>query len=125
MESLVCHLIDKDDAVIAEVERLRGDVFHVSGGEYFTRAIRDGKIVVLGCFLQNELVGGAYLSSTYQSLFIESIFVRKEYQRHSLHVGSFMFRYILEHKDIFEKIFHTSFYQCRLESSNQDSFYQN
>ena len=125
MGMLVCRLFDKDDNQVYSIEKLRRDVFHVDIGDYFEHQINDGKITVLGCFFQDKLVGGAYLSSSFDSLFVESIFVKEEYQHHPLHIGSFMIQYIFEHKDIFEKMFHTTFSQCRLESRNQDSFYQN
>ena len=125
MGILVCQLFDKDDSQIYNIECLRRSVFHVDTGDYFERQICEGKIIVLGCFLDEQLVGGIYLSSSFDSLFIESIFVKEVYQCHSLHIGSFMLRYVLEHKETFEKLFHTTFSQCRLESRNYDSFYQN
>lgn len=124
MESLECQIINKSDSRIIEIEKLRREVFHVDNGKYFIREISNDKIIVIGCFLQKKLVGGAYISLSYNSLFIESIFVEEKYQRNALHVGSLMFQYILNHKNIFEKIFNTTFHQCRLESRNQDSFYE-
>lgn len=124
MESLECQIVDKLDNRIIDIEKLRREVFHVNNGEYFMREIKNDKIAVVGCFFQDKLVGGAYLSSSLNSLFIESVFVQEKYQKHTLHIGSYILKYILNHKSSFEKIFNTTFSQCRLESRNQDSFYE-
>ena len=106
------------------LEQLRKDVFKIKDSEYYMTKILEGKILVIGCFYQDELVAGAYLSNSYHSLFVEQIFVRDDYQGSVLHVGYYLMKYILEHKEIFDEFFHTSFDQCRLESRNCDSFYE-
>ncbi len=69
------------------------------------------------------MIGGIYLSDSYSSLFVEQIFVSKNYQFSDLKVGSNLLHFIIDNKSIFEKRFNKKFNISRLESKNQDKFY--
>ncbi len=124
-EELTYQTINKNDERIKEIEKIRSEAFHIAPGDYFKNKIEEEKILAIACYYNNTLVAGAYISQSMNSLFIESVFVKEEYQNNTLHIGHSLLKYILEHKSIAEEFFHTKFTQCRLESKNRDSFYEN
>ena len=91
---------------------------------YYKKQIEEGKMIAFSCFYNNELVGGAYISNSLQSLFIELIFVKKEMQNNKLHIGSYLLNYILKNKEIIEEYFGVKFNISRLDNKEHESFYK-
>ena len=56
----------------------------------------------------------------------EILFIKKEYQRSNLHLGSNLLKYILKNKQIIENYFQTNFYYSYLDTSknNEQLFLQ-
>lgn len=93
---------------------------------YHAKQLREGKYLVFGCFLETQLAGACYISNSYNSLYIEQLFIKKEYQRSNLHLGSNLLKYILKNKQIIENYFQTNFYYSYLDTSknNEQLFLQ-
>ncbi len=112
---------------VSELEKLRCNAYSMDyhgDNSYYTNKIREGSILSLGCFYQKELVAGIYLSNSIQSLFIEQIFVKKEFQNSDLHIGNYLLHYVLENKHIFEEYFGVTFHCSRLDNRGHESFYE-
>ena len=124
MNKLDYHIFSSNDVGVKDLEELRDNIIGVDDmSTYYLDLIHSGNVVGVGCFYQGQLIGGAYVLNSYNSLFIEYVFVKDEFQNSSLHVGSSIVKYILDNKEIFEKYFGVNFDFCRLESRNTDSFY--
>ncbi len=76
----------------------------------------------MGAFLDNELVGVVYINDYYKSLYIDQIFVDKKLHRNK--IATNMLKYVLNNKEMFEKIFNKKFDISRLESNGSDLFYE-
>ena len=91
---------------IFELESLRLNAYGVNGNNvladktFYSKELVDGKYLVFGAFLDQKLVGACYVKDTYNSLYIDQLFVQKEYQRSSKHIGSGLLRYVLENKEM-------------------------
>lgn len=124
MSKLSYVFFDSHDKEILNLEELRCEVFETEGTSYYLDLIYKERMLAIGGYLDDKLVGGVYVTDSFDSLFIEQVFVKKEFQNNSLHIGSSLLKYILENKKIIEKFFHKEFNRCRLESRNKDSFYK-
>ena len=123
-EELFYQVIDKNDKRIDELEKIRGEAFHLIPNSFYKNQIQKDKILAIACFYKEELIAGIYLSSSMKSLFIEAIFVKEKYQNNHLHIGHSLLKYTLEHKFIAEEFFKEKFTTCRLESRGRDTFYK-
>ena len=109
------------------LESLRFDsygIHNIDFNQYYYDKFIHHKILLYGAFYHGVLVGGAYISSSFDSLFVEQLFVKKEFQKSYLHVGSKLLNYIIYDKKYCEEFFKTKFDVSRLESRNNDLFYQ-
>ena len=84
----------------------------------FLNRLNNGKILLAGALLNNELVAGCYISSCDNSLYIEQLFVDSYYQDNELHIGSNLLKFILDNKEYVELFFGKSFSFSRLEASD-------
>ena len=126
MNQLSYRLLNSSDFITFHPEHLRQDAYSSTEkfSDFYLKKIKEGYLLAFGCFYQNQLVGCAYLSNYLNSLYIEQLFVKKEYQNHPLHIGYHLLEYILVNKKIFEDYFNEIFEYSRLESRGHDSFYQ-
>lgn len=83
---------------------------------FYTKELTQGKYLVFGCYLDNQLVGACYTSKSLNSLYIEQLFILKQYQRSSLHLGSNLLKYVLDHKQVAEDYFKSTFYFSYLDN---------
>ena len=120
MNDLSYEIFFGDDSRVKDLEKIR---INDNNSTYYLNLILEGKVLAIGCFYKEQLVGGAYVMNSFNALFIEHVFVKDEFQNNSLHIGSAIVNYILNNKDIFDKYFGVCFKMCRLESRNKDSFY--
>ena len=112
---------------ISKLEKLRCNAYGMEyNGDnlYYKNKISDGNIVPLGCFYKQELVAGIYISNSLNSLFIEQIFVKREFQNSDLHIGNYLLHYVLKNKHIFEDYFGVKFSYSRLDNRGHESFYE-
>ena len=123
MEELEFRLLDNLEDVI-NLEKLRSLCFDnkefIVNNVYYDNII-NGKIVVVECFYKNKLVGAIYVSDSLNSLYIEQLFILKEYRNRLF--GTNLMNYVIDNKEIFEKYFNKRFIFSRLESRNKDNFY--
>lgn len=125
-------IIDKTEKNIFLLEQIRLNAYQIDTSNFniqngfYAKDLVNHNYLVIGCFIENELIGAAYIKDTYQSLYIDQIFIRKEYQKAPQHFGTNLLKYILENKDIVEKYFHTSFTYSYLDDGrNTKKFYEN
>ena len=112
------HRILKD---YKEVEKLRRKVFDIKPElDYYENNLKEGKMIAVGSYIDDKLVGAAYISSSLHSLFIEQLFVHKEHQKKG--IGSNLIRYILKHKNLFENYFNEKFIYSKAEPSSEEAF---
>ena len=103
-----------------EIEHLRRKAFEITSMlDYFENNLKEGKMVAVGAYLDGKLIGGAYISSSMHSLYIEQLFVNKEYQHQG--IGSNIVRYILNNKGYFEKYFNEKYIYSKTEPSSDEA----
>lgn len=90
-----------------------------------TKSLEEGKYLVFGCYLNNDLIGACYTSNNYNTLYIEQIFISPIYQQSKLHLGTKLLQFTLQNKEEAEKYFNTKFQFTTLEpSKNTSNFYK-
>ena len=121
--------IDVNDEIILELENLRFNVYNhksIKPDEtYFFRQMKEGKILPFGAYLDDTLVGACYVSKTYQTLFIDQLFVAKEYQNNEEHIGTNLLKYVLDNKEVCEEYFNTTFNFSYLDNRVPKTFFEN
>ena len=124
----VVHLTEEN---INLLERIRYDAYNMNPNDfpventYHTRELKNGKYLVFGCYLNNQLVGACYTSKTYNSLYIEQLFILKKYQKSDLHLGSNLLKFVLNNKNLVENYFNTQFFFSYLDNyQNTTDFYK-
>ena len=86
---------------------------------YYFKKIMEEKILAIGAFLNSSLVAGCYISNSHNSLYIEQIFVKKEFQNHKeLRIGSSLMKYVLKNKENIEIFFHENFNYAKVEPAS-------
>ena len=91
----------------------------------YTIQLKNNQYIVFGCFLNEKLVGACYISNSYKSLYIEQLFILKEYQKSNHKLGSNLLRFILKNKKIIEKYYNSKFNISYLDSTKElTTFYQ-
>ena len=88
------------------VDRLRYDAQNMEyvDNNFFINRIKKGEICVLACFIENSVVGGIYLSNSLNSLYVEKIFVKEQFQKCG--IATFMINYVINNKTYFEGLFY-------------------
>ena len=123
MSKYVYRLLNDDESFL-EIDKLRFECFNIKNFDEtngYLRKIRDGYVLVVGCYLDNSLVGGVYVSDYLNSLYIDQLFVKENCRR--MHIGSGLLEFVFKNKNIFENYFNKKFDVSRLESANKDDFY--
>lgn len=108
----------ESDEDIVRAELLRLEAYNLSienfdiMNSYYFMAIRNNLIIPFGFFINDRLVAACYVSNTFNSLYIDQLFVRPIFQNTGLHFGRSLLRYILVNKKMLEELFgqelHTS-----------------
>lgn len=119
------------ESIIYSLEKLRLEAnnidistFPIQETYYFSN-LKTNTYLIFTTYLENELVAACYIKNTYNSLYIDQLFVKKEYQNSPYHFGSNLLKYILNHKQLIEKHLNTSFTYSYLEPNNKTkNFYQ-
>lgn len=86
---------------------------------YYIQDIINGRLLVITCYQDNKLVGGCYISATFNSLYIDYLFILPEYQETGLRLGRKLLQFILDNKHIVEEYFDTEFNQSKLYAPNE------
>ena len=70
---------------------------------FYARNLISKKMLLFATFIGEELCAGCYISISQNSLFIEQLFVKPEYQNTGLRIGRNLLEYINFNKDIIAK----------------------
>ena len=109
-----------------ELEKVRCKAYDVDYyvSKMYLDEVKKGNILMAGAYLDDELVAGAYLSSSQDSLYIEQLFVDSKYQNSGLHIGSLLLKYILANKEEVEIYFDKKLNYSKLDTgSDLKGFY--
>lgn len=100
-----------------KAENMRRKVYGIEStfdvkDSYYTREISQGNILLFTCEINEITVAACYISNSFNSLYVEYLFVLPEYQEKSLHLGKNLLQYICDNKKIVEEYFN-----CKLNHS--------
>ncbi len=111
---------------IKEIETLRKEAFNIDEtkldagiNSFYEKQIDDNKILPIGGYVNDKLVAGIYISAALNSLFIEQLFVKKEYRHNGY--GKQIVKFVLDNKHIFEEFFKQEFDFSKAEIRNNDA----
>lgn len=131
MNNINYKLLTLTEETIKTLEYLRFDAYEMDPTKFppeqtfYSKELREGKYIAFGCYLNNQLIGACYISKSHNSLYIEQLFIKKEYQNNKLHLGTKLLLYVLENKQIIEEYFQTKFYYSYLDNyQNTINFYR-
>ena len=101
------------------MENIRMEVYGLSESSlFFIDSVTSGRMIPVGVFVDNKLIGGAYISKSLKSLYIENIFIKSEYQHKGYAKG--LLKYIFDNKKLFEEYFNMEFLFSKLEPNSND-----
>ncbi len=119
-KNITYEIIDPKEENIILLENLRFDAYGISIeridlNSFYATSLKTGKDIAFGCFINGELLAACYVTNTYDSLFIDQLFVKKSYQESGLQLGRKLLAYINLNKKIIEEYFGLNFTISRLE----------
>lgn len=121
--------LNLDNIILLEKTRFKcfgiESSYYDMSNTYSANEMAKGKYLVYGAFIKDNLVGACYVSNSWSTLYVEYIFVLPEYQKHALHVGSTLLKYVLSQKKYINEYYNCEFTHSYLDSSNKSSgFYE-
>lgn len=126
---VVCRNLKINEENIEKLELARFDAYGMKTDNFdikntfYANELRSKEFLAFGTYLEDELVGGCYISDSRNSLFIEQLFIKRKYQR--LKLGTILLNYILENKEMIEKYYQQEFNVCCFENRKElDEFYK-
>lgn len=129
MEGITFSLVTIDEEMIRELEKVRFNAYHMDISElsptesFSAQQLREGEYIAFAALSKQQIIGGCYVSNNYNSLFIEQLFIKEEFQ--NKHIGTALLAYTLKHKDIIQQYFNQRFYYSYLDNLNiQNQMYQ-
>ncbi len=84
-----------------------------SNQTFYEQNILNGKVLTFGAFKEDELVEACYVSVSLKSLYIDQLFIRKNYQK--CQISKELLEYALRKKNVigeYYEIFLTIFFRC-------------
>ena len=116
-------LLKRNTKTISKLETMRLNVFnfppYINDSKYFKYNIKHRNFLVYGLIIDNKLVGAAYISDRYNSLYIEEIFIDKKYQNRGL--GKSLLMYILKENQYISKYYKKELEVSKLEYTNENN----
>ncbi len=129
MNNIKYQIIPITEENIILLETIRFDAYGMNKdalppeNSFHANELRKGKYLVFACSNDNELIGACYTSKLHNSLYIEQLFIKKEYQGKQF--GKNLLQYVLNNKNIAEKYFDTHFDFSYLDNyKGTTNFYQ-
>lgn len=90
---------------------------------FYEQNILNGKVLVFGAFKEDELVGACYVSVNLKSLYIDQLFIRKNYQKEQ--IGKGLLEFVLKKKNVIGEYYDTFITNVFLDACNQSQeFYE-
>lgn len=114
----------KENSYLTEQLRLKSYGINPSPkdfDEYYIENICNGTIIAIICYQDNKPIGGCYISDTFNSIYIDYLFVLPEYQNKGLHIGRSILQYIFDNKNIVEEYYNKEFTQSKLYATSPKS----
>ena len=71
--------------------------------DYYSKSIQKGTMLLFGTYIGEELCAACYVSVVGYSIFIDQLFVKKEYQNTGLRIGRQLLEYINFNKQIVQE----------------------
>lgn len=117
-------LVSINDIVQFDNIRKEAYGFSNSTSTFYIEKLLKNEMLGIGAYINNKLIGGACISSYFDSLYIENIFVKEEYRNNK--IASNLINYIIMNKKVFEEYFSKEFITSKLEpnSSNVIGMYE-
>ena len=124
--SKVKRISDNEDEMI-KAELLRYRAYHLpvdlidKDYSYYFLQMKNQKIIPYALYIRGRMVAACYVSNTYDSLFIDQLFVMPELQESGLKLGRLLLRYVLNNKEELSREFQQELTVSALESINEKS----
>lgn len=118
-----CKNLKITDENIEKLELARFDAYGMKTDDFDLKntfsanQLRNKKYLAFGAYLEDKLVGGCYVSSSRNSLYIEELFVRKDAKQ--IEVGTNLLKYVLKRKPFIEKYYRQEFNTSCLENREE------
>lgn len=106
--------LENTEESIIQVEKLRYNAYGYDPLEneeeildisYYAREIKRGNMMIFASFIEDEMCAACYVSYTASSIFIDQLFVKKEYQEFGLKLGRRLLAYVNANKHLVEEHF--------------------
>ena len=108
-----------------EIEELRKEVFNIkaSPGTYYLNGLIDNKIKAVAAKKDDKIIAGCYFHSFINSLVIDQVFVKENYQETGLKLGRKLLLDLFNHKKELEKLLNTKLYTTSIEPIDEKAEY--
>ena len=120
----VVNITDNQEEIM-KAEYLRFRAFGIPFGvtdcdtfSFYYHQITNKNMIPYALYIRGRMVAGCYVSSTYDSLFIDQLFVMPELQGSGLKLGRLLLSYVLANKDEIGEFFNKDFERSSLETLN-------
>lgn len=122
MEGYTIKITGKSHEEINEIESLRKEVFHIKeiAPNRYEKQIRDNVIIAFSLWKEDELIGGCYVGSNFDSLYVYFLFIKEKYQKNGLKLGRRLLSEILDHKNAVEELLDKSFDKSTLHPISEE-----
>lgn len=122
-------IILPNENLVKQLEYLRFKCFDMdvdflkTNQTFYGKNILDGKVLVFGAFKESELVGACYVSVNLRSLYVDQLFIRKDYQKER--IGKELLEFVLNRKNVIGEYYNTFITNVFLYACNQSQeFYE-
>ena len=125
MEEVSFSLLKLDENLINLLEKIRFDAYSINNfsasQSFYSHCLNNGNYIVYGAFYRGTFVGACYVTKSYNSLFIERLFILKKFQNTELHLGSRLLKYVLSNQKYIEEYFNMHFKYSFLDNATKDN----
>lgn len=87
--------------------------------KYYIENICNGSIMVFAYYKEKHPIAACYISDSFNSIYIDYLFVLPEYQNKGLQIGRKLLQFIFDNKHIVEEYYHKEFTQSKLYAANE------
>ncbi len=114
MPTITYKVLDNNRDNAERIEIMRAEVYGTKDYfnpkfSFFANEITLGKILVFVCEVDGEEVAACYASKSFNTLYIDYLFVLPKYQNSGLKIGRSLLQFVLDNKHLVEEYFDTNF----------------